>query len=40
MRKANGYIYNELAGLLIESDDGYTFKYDENYLNGSVVKPD
>lgn len=39
MRKARVYIYNELAGFLTESEDGYLFKYDVNYLNGSVTKP-
>lgn len=32
-------MYNELAGFLIESVDGYSFNYDVNYLNGSVAKP-
>lgn len=39
MRKARVYMYNELAGFLTESEDGYLFKYDVNYLNGSVTKP-
>lgn len=39
MRKAKVYMYNELAGFLTESEDGYSFKYDVNYLKGSVVKP-
>ncbi|TVR75221.1 MAG: phosphatidylinositol kinase [Marinilabiliales bacterium] len=39
MRKARVYMYNELAGFLIESVDGYSFNYDVNYLNGSVAKP-
>ena len=38
MKKANVYIYNELAGFLTETEDGYSFKYDVNYLTGSVNK--
>ena len=39
MRKANVYMQNELAGYLTETEDGYSFKYDVNYLNGSLTKP-
>ncbi len=39
MRKAKVYMHNELAGFLMESEDGYSFKYDVNYLYGSEVKP-
>ena len=39
MKKANVYMYNELAGFLTETEDGYSFKYDVNYLTGSVKKP-
>ncbi len=39
MRKAKVYMHNELAGFLTESEDGYSFKYDVNYLTGSVAKP-
>ena len=39
MRKAKVYLHNELAGLLTESEDGYTFKYDINYLTRSSAKP-
>ena len=39
MKKANVYMYNELAGFLTETEDGYSFKYDVNYLTGSVTKP-
>ena len=38
MKKANVYMYNELAGFLTETEDGYSFKYDVNYLTGSVKK--
>jgi serine/threonine-protein kinase HipA len=39
MRKAKVYMHNDLAGFLTESEDGYSFKYDVNYLNKSMVKP-
>jgi serine/threonine-protein kinase HipA len=39
MRKAKVYMQNELAGYLTETEDGYSFKYDVNYLTGSVNKP-
>lgn len=32
-------MYNELAGFLTETEDGYSFKYDVNYLTGSVPRP-
>ena len=39
MRKAKVYMYNDLAGFLTESEEGYSFIYDMNYLNGSAAKP-
>jgi len=39
MRKAKVYMHNELAGLLSEDEEGYSFRYDENYLTGSMAKP-
>jgi len=39
MRKAKVYMYNELAGFLTESDEGYSFVYDAKYLTGSLAKP-
>jgi serine/threonine-protein kinase HipA len=39
MRKAKVYMHNDLAGLLTESEDGYTFVYDLNYLTRSSAKP-
>jgi len=39
MRKAKVYMHNDLAGFLTEYEDGYSFKYDLNYLDESVVKP-
>ena len=32
MRKAEIYLYDRLAGLLIEDENGYTFQYNEDYL--------
>lgn len=39
MRKAEIIIHNELAGLLIEDEDGYHFSYDEKYLSKSNAVP-
>lgn len=32
MRKAEIYNHKQLAGILIEDENGFTFKYDETYL--------
>lgn len=36
-----GYVYvsDRFAGIISETDDGYSFKYDEAYLNSSDAKP-
>ena len=39
MRKAKVYMHNELAGLLTEDEEGYSFKYDENYMTRPAAKP-
>jgi serine/threonine-protein kinase HipA len=39
MRKAKVFMQKELAGYLTETDDGYEFLYDMNYLTISKVKP-
>jgi serine/threonine-protein kinase HipA len=39
MRKAKIYMNNILAGYLTESEDGYSFLYDKDYLTDSAVKP-
>ncbi|MBC7475717.1 MAG: HipA N-terminal domain-containing protein [Candidatus Sericytochromatia bacterium] len=39
MRKANIYIYEQLAGLLIENEEGYTFTYNNNYLSDKNAEP-
>ena len=33
MRKAEIYLYDRLAGLLVEDENGYTFQYNEDYLS-------
>ena len=32
MQQANVFIHNRLAGVLSETDTGYSFQYDEKYL--------
>jgi len=32
MQQANVFIYDRLAGVLTETETGYSFRYDENYL--------
>ena len=32
MRQADIYLYQRLAGRLVENEDGYTFQYAEEYL--------
>jgi len=39
MRKAKVYMHKELTGYLTETEDGYSFLYDINYLAGSTAKP-
>lgn len=39
MRRAKVYMKKELAGLITETDNGYEFFYEANYLNRSGVKP-
>lgn len=39
MRKANVYYKNNFAGIITENEDGYTFQYDEGFLNSTPVKP-
>jgi serine/threonine-protein kinase HipA len=39
MRKAKVYLHNELAGYLTESENGYSFSYDKDYLSGPTAKP-
>lgn len=39
MREALIYYKNDLAGVLVETDDGYLFTYDSNYLTSSTAEP-
>lgn len=39
MRKAKVYMYNLFAGNLIENENGYSFKYDTNYLSSKNPEP-
>ncbi len=38
MRLAKVYLYDRLAGLLQEDENGYTFQYDESYLAASPIR--
>jgi serine/threonine-protein kinase HipA len=37
MRQAEVYLYDCLAGLLTEDENGYTFQYEERYLAASQI---
>lgn len=39
MRQAQVYYNNELAGILRETDDGYVFQYNNEYLISETSKP-
>lgn len=38
-RVAQMYYQNELAGYLIEGNGGYTYRYDDKYLDSEYPKP-
>jgi serine/threonine-protein kinase HipA len=38
MRKANVLMSGKLAGYLSETEDGYSFNYDENYLKEELAQ--
>lgn len=38
MRSAKVYMHNDRAGSLVENEDGYTFKYDQEYLSNPAAK--
>jgi serine/threonine-protein kinase HipA len=38
MKKAEVYLYDKLAGILTEDDDGYTFQYDDHYIHSDNAK--
>ena len=39
MQQADVFIYNQFAGVLSETDTGYSFRYDENYLQQTDAEP-
>ncbi len=39
MRKAVVLMHNNIAGYLIENDEGYSFSYDPNYLKSDKPEP-
>ncbi len=39
MRTAQVFYKSSLAGIITEHDDGYTFQYDDDYLNDANPKP-
>ncbi len=39
MRKAKVFYQNTLAGILRETESGYEFEYDENYLTSQHAQP-
>ncbi|WP_262250391.1 HipA N-terminal domain-containing protein [Parapedobacter soli] len=38
-RQAKIFYQDQLAGYLVEGDDGYTFRYSASYVNGITSKP-
>jgi len=39
MKKAEVYMYDKLAGSLIEDEDGFHFEYDQSYLRADDAEP-
>lgn len=39
MRQGNVFYKKELAGIISENEDGYTFHYNESYLKNTSAKP-
>lgn len=39
MKEAKIYMYGNLAGILTEDENGYTFAYDSQYLASAVAEP-
>lgn len=39
MKQAKIFMYDKMAGLLTEDENGFTFQYDSNYLNDSKAEP-
>ena len=38
-RTADVYVYNNFAGKLSETDEGYSFSYDETYIEAGYNHP-
>lgn len=38
-RKANVFVHDTLAGILQETDEGFSFRYDDAYLQSPEAKP-
>lgn len=39
MKKAEVYMYEKLAGILTEDENGFHFQYDQSYLKSNEVEP-
>ncbi|MEQ6122094.1 HipA N-terminal domain-containing protein [Reichenbachiella sp. MALMAid0571] len=39
MKQAKVYMYDRIAGLLTEDEDGYHFQYDSSYLASNEAEP-
>ena len=39
MREGNVYYKNVLAGIIAENEDGYSFKYANEFINSTSAKP-
>ena len=39
MRRAKVFMHSDLAGILLENEDGYLFQYEKEYLNNPNAKP-
>lgn len=39
MRRARVYMYDKIAGILIEDDEGFHFKYEGQYLDSENAEP-
>ncbi|TAE33431.1 MAG: phosphatidylinositol kinase [Cytophagales bacterium] len=38
-RRADVYLYDDLAGYLVETDEGYQFQYDQRFLQQPRAEP-
>lgn len=39
MKQATIFMYDKIAGILTENEDGYTFEYDSQYLKDNEAEP-